>query len=255
MSDLRNFEDFGNDSGDDAESTSSETEGNDESDDDFERVELDPVGDDRGVGSLAVSEGLAIGEDSDDTRLRAYVTAPNRSAVRIGKYLLVPYPDGEKLFCRITTLEYAQEFHSDDATEIHARRAMRSDSIDETDYKFIATLEPIAVLFEDDGELKRRMTDRVPKPETVVRQASDKREIKTGLKIPEDGVFLGHLSVGGEKVQTAAEPPTIDYRVKDDYESGDPLVFRHTLVAGGTGSGKTHGAKNMLRQYLSEERT
>ncbi|WP_458209565.1 ATP-binding protein [Haladaptatus sp. NG-SE-30] len=256
MSDLSNFEDFGNDSGDDGEPTASETEVKDQpEDDDFERVDLGPVGDDRGIGTLAVSEGLSIGEESDDTCLRAYVTAPNRAEVRIGKYLLVPYPDGEKLFCRITTLEYAQEFHSDDATEIHARRAMRSKSIDETDYKFMATLEPIAVLFADGGELKRRMTDRVPKPETIVRQARDKREIKTGLKIPEEGVFLGHLSVGGEKVQTAAEPPTIDYRVKDDYDSGDPLVFRHTLVAGGTGSGKTHGAKNILRQYLSEERT
>jgi uncharacterized protein len=256
MSDLSNFEDFGNDSGDEEGTNAPETEGKDgRGEDDFERVELDPVGDDRGIGSLAVSEGLAIGEDSDETCLRAYVTAPNRGDVRIGKYLLVPYPDGEKLFCRITALEYSQEFHSDDATEIHARQAMRSESIDETDYKFMASLEPIAVLFEGGGELKRRMTDRVPKPEAVVRRASDKREIKTGLKIPEEGVFLGHLSVGGEKVRTAAEPPTIDYRVKDDYESGDPLVFRHTLVAGGTGSGKTHGAKNILRQYLSEART
>ncbi|WP_458188002.1 ATP-binding protein [Haladaptatus sp. NG-WS-4] len=273
MSDLSNFEDFGNDSGDEGKPDAPETEVKDEGEgDDFERVDLDPVGDDRGIGTLAVSEGLSIGEERDDTCLRAYVTAPNRADVRIGKYLLVPYPDGEKLFCRITTLEYAQEFHSDDATEIHARRAMRNESIDETDYKFMATLEPIAVLFgeseapraserssggepRDGRELKRRMTDRVPKPETVVRQARDKREIKTGLKIPEEGVFLGHLSVGGEKVRTAAAPPTIDYRVKDDYDSGDPLVFRHTLVAGGTGSGKTHGAKNILRQYLSEERT
>jgi DNA helicase HerA-like ATPase len=98
------------------------------------------------------------------------------------------------------------------------------------------------------------MTDRVPKPETVVRQAEDSEEIKTGLKIPGDGVFLGHLSVGGEKVRTAAEPPTIDYRLKDDYASGDPLVFRHSLVAGGTGSGKTHCAKNVLRQFLADER-
>ena len=272
MSDLGDFSDFGSDSGDSSASESAETDGEtaengDEGstgregttdagrNDGFDRMDLDPVGDDYGIGSLAVSEGLAIGEESDDTCLRAYITAPNRGDVRIGKYLLVPYPDGEKLFCRITTLEYAQEFHSDDATEIHARRAMRNGSIDETDYKFMATLEPIAVLFADGDDLKRRMTDRVPKPETVVRQASNKGEIKTGLKIPEDGVFLGHLSVGGEKVRTAAQPPTIDYRVKDDYDSGDPLVFRHSLVAGGTGSGKTHGAKNILRQYLAEERT
>jgi hypothetical protein len=42
----------------------------------------------------------------------------------------------------------------------------------------------------------------------------------------------------------------VDYRLDDADEAGDPLVFRHTLVAGGTGSGKTHAAKNVLRQYV-----
>jgi DNA helicase HerA-like ATPase len=221
----------------------------------FESVGVSPRGADRGLGVVSATEGLRISEDGDETELRAYVTVANRSAVRIGKYLLVSYPDGERLFCRITALEYAQEFRADDATEIHARRAMRQDGIDEQDFKFVATLEPVAVLYEDDGELRRRMTDRVPKPETPVREATDTGEIKTGLKIPDDGVFLGHLAVGGEKVRTAAEPPTIDYRLKDDYADGDPLVFRHTLVAGGTGSGKTHTAKNVLRQYLADDRT
>jgi hypothetical protein len=127
---------------------------------------------------------------------------------------------------------------------------MRQSGIDEQDYKFMAGLEPVAVLYEDGDDLRRRMTDRVPKPETVVRPATDPAEIKTGLKMPGDGVFLGHLAVGGERVRTAAEPPTIDYRLRDDDADGDPLVFRHTLVAGGTGSGKTHAAKNVLRQYL-----
>jgi DNA helicase HerA-like ATPase len=278
MSDLGDFTDYDGDDGagdaDDAGSAdgeaSSQTDeadvsgemvGTEESPDpsedtpEFEVVDAVPQGSDHGLGVLSASEGLTISEDPDDTRLRAYVTVANRSQVRIGKYLLVPYPDDERLFCRITALEYAQEFRTDDATEIHARRAMRQRGIDEQDFKFMATLEPVAVLYQEDGELKRRMTDRVPKPETVTRAATDKGEIKTGLKIPEDGVFLGHLAVGGERVTTAAEPPTIDYRLKDDYDAGDPLVFRHTLVAGGTGSGKTHGSKNVLRQYLSEERT
>jgi DNA helicase HerA-like ATPase len=239
-------------------------------DDGFERVDVSPAGSDDGVGTVAVSAGLQIAEREEDTQLRAYVTTGNRPQVRIGKYLLVPYPDGEKLFCRITGLEYEQAFVSDDANEIHARRAMRRDGIDEADYKFMATLDPMSIIFADDAasktprgageaggdsELKRRMVDRVPKPETVVRAASDTEEIKTGLKMPEDGVFLGHLSVGGEKVRTAAEPPTIDYRLTDDYAAGDPLVFRHTLIAGGTGSGKTHGAKNVLRQFLAGDHT
>jgi len=220
----------------------------------FEPVDVTPVGDDVGIGTLATAQGLRISQDADETRLRAYVTVENRSAVRIGTYLLAPYPDDEALFCRIAALEYVPQFHGDDATEIHARRAMRSGGIDERDYKFMTTLEPIAVLYPDDGELQRRMTDRVPKPETVVRRAADQTEIKTGLEIPAAGVFLGHLAVGGEVVRTAAEPPTIDYRLKDDHATGDPLVFRHALVAGGTGSGKTHLAKNVLRQYLSPDR-
>jgi len=271
MSDLGDFTDFdGDDSGESAGETAADDGGATESastaDDDFESVDAAPAGTDTGLGVLSAADGLRISEEEDECHLRAYVTVQNRSRVRLGKYLLVPYPDGERLFCRISALEYAQEFRADDATEIHARRAMRESGIDEQDFKFIAALDPIAVLYQDesgaqsapdsqaaeprDGDLKRRMTDRVPKPETVVREATDKSEIKTGLKIPEDGVFLGHLSVGGEKVRTGAQPPTIDYRLKDDYESGDPLVFRHTLVAGGTGSGKTHSSKNVLRQYL-----
>ena len=281
MSDLEDFTDYGDEGGEE----SAESATGDEEETDFEEFEATPTGRDRGIGVLSASEGLRIDEDPEETRLRAYVTAGNREDVRIGTYLLASYPDGratggtepagsqgsgERLFCRITGLEYAQEYRADDATEIHARRAMRSRGIDEQDFKLIATVEPVAILYRDgesggasddraakardEGELKRRMTDRVPKPETVVRAADDKTDIKTGLSIPGEGVFLGHLAVGGEKIRTAAEPPTIDYRLKDDYEEGDPLVFRHTLVAGGTGSGKTHAAKNVLRQYLAENR-
>ena len=265
MSDLGDFTEFDGDEGGGADEggadsdgggAETETDGPDDNspdaEDGFERFEATPAGRDRGVGVLSAADGLRIAEEEEETRLRAYVTANNRSGVRVGSYLLAPYPDDERLFCRISALEYAQEYRADDATEIHARRAMRSDGIDEEDFKLMATLDPVAVLYEDDGDLKRRMTDRVPKPETVVREAEDKADIKTGLKMPADGVFLGHLAVGGEKVRTAAEPPTIDYRLKDDYDSGDPLVFRHTLVAGGTGSGKTHAAKNVLRQYLGD---
>jgi DNA helicase HerA-like ATPase len=277
VTDLGDFEDFGGD-GDDGETGTDadvdadtaptkavgvSTDGPETGDETgakaeepiFESVDVSPTGTDHGVGTLAVSAGLRVSEREDDSTVRAYVTATNRRRVRIGTYLLAPYPDGEKLFCRVEALEYAQAFRSDDATEIHARRAMRKRGIDEADYKFMADLDPVAVLYEDDSELRRRMADRVPKPETVVREATDTTEIKTGLKMPDDGIFLGHLAVGGERVKTAARPPTIDYRLSDDYDGGDPLAFRHTLVAGGTGSGKTHVAKNVLRQFLAEDRT
>ena len=238
-----------------ATTTGSNAAGDGDIDDAFTDYDVDPAGEDAGLGVVSVSQGLRVAEEADETTLKAFVTAGNRESVRLGTYLVVPYPDGERLFCRITGLEYAQEFQSDDATEIHARRQMRRDEFSERDYKFMAELEPVSVVYRDGDELRRRMTDRVPKPGAVVEEAADATEIKTGLKIPESGVFLGHLSVGGEKVRTAASPPTVDYRVKDDYADGDPLAFRHTLVAGGTGSGKTHAAKNVLRQYLDGDRT
>ncbi|MFC6961322.1 ATP-binding protein [Halocatena marina] len=255
MPDIGDFTGFQQDDTENGNTNNTTQTGTDSTDttsdaDDFDRMDVSLVGSDQGIGILSASEGLRIDEEVDNTSLHAYITVENRRSVRIGTYLIASYPDGERLFARITALEYAQEFRSDDANEIHARRAMRSQGIDEHDYKFIATLEPVAVLYEEGGELKRRMTDRVPVPETIVRSATDTEEIKTGLKIPDDGIFLGHLAVGGQRVKTAAQPPTIDYRLKDDYEAGDPLVFRHTLIAGGTGSGKTHGAKNILRQYL-----
>jgi len=257
MSDLEDFREYDQEGDDEAGGTAaSDGSGSStaDADADFEAHEATPAGSDHGIGVLSAAEGLQIHEDDRETRLRAYVTAGNRSAVRIGTYLIAPYPDGELLFARIAGLEYAREFRADDATEIHARRAMRAEGIDEADFKLMAELDPVAVLYAQGGELRRRMPDRVPKPETVVRHADDRNELTTGLNIPDVGVFLGHLAVGGEKVRTVAEPPTIAYRLRDDYAGGDPLVFRHTLVAGGTGSGKTHFAKNVLRQYLAEER-
>ena len=251
MSDLGDFTEFGgtDETGDDDDDPVSTP-----TDSPFDPYDIDAAGEDRGLGAVSVSEGLRVAEDGEDTRLRAFVTVGNRERVRLGKYLVVPYPDDEVLFSRITALEYAQEFRSDDATEIHARRAMLRSGVEERDYKFVTTLDPVAVL-SGTKDLTRRSTDRVPKPGAIVREAADPATIKTGLNIPETGVFLGHLSVGGERVRTGADPPTVDYRLDDDHTAGDPLVFRHTLVAGGTGSGKTHAAKNVLRQFLDPDRT
>jgi DNA helicase HerA-like ATPase len=250
MTDLGSFSEFEAERSGDRES---DRDGPDR-DREFDRPDVEATGSDAGVGALAVSEGLRVAEEADENRLRAYVTAGNRSDVRLGTYLLAPYPDGETLFCRITGLEYAQAYRSDDATEIHARRAMRSSGIDERDYKLMADLDPLAVLYPEDGELRRRAPDRVPKPETVVRHARDHETIRRGLDLPDSGVFLGHLSVGGERVKTQASPSTVAYRLEDGAAVADPLIFRHVLIAGGTGSGKTHVAKNVLRQYLAEDR-
>jgi hypothetical protein len=96
------------------------------------------------------------------------------------------------------------------------------------------------------------MADRIPRPNTPILPVTNRLEVQTGLNIPEEGIFLGHLSVGGELVKTHSEPETVAYYLRNDYSMGDPLIFRHILICGSTGTGKTFLSKNILRQFMTE---
>ncbi len=202
-----------------------------------------------GIEPLEITESGA--------RITGYIATTRRQDVRLGTYVMVPYGD-EDLFARIWKLQYLQEFEVDDATEIHLRRMLKSNTTAEVDYKFLALLDPICILYEhgsgsdSKSELVRRMADRIPRPNTQILPVTDKSKIQTGLNIPKEGIFLGHLSVGGEVVRTHAVPPTVPYYMRNDYSMGDPLVFRHMLVCGSTGTGKTFLTKNILRQFMNE---
>jgi DNA helicase HerA-like ATPase len=130
----------------------------------------------------------------------------------------------------------------------------RASPINEADYKFLACLDPLCILYlKPDGTLTRRMADRIPRPNTPILPVTDRLEVQTGLNIPQEGIFLGHLSVGGELVKTHSEPETVAYYLRNDYSMGDPLIFRHMLICGSTGTGKTFLSKNILRQFMTED--
>ncbi|WP_292371845.1 ATP-binding protein [Methanosarcina sp. UBA411] len=187
--------------------------------------------------------------------ITGYITSARRDEIRLGTYVVVPYENGEKLFARVGKLQYRQEFVVDDATEIHSRRMLSAlgNSVNEDDYKFLACLDPLCILYrKTEGKLTRRMADRIPHPNTPILPVTDRLEVQTGLNIPEEGIFLGHLSVGGELLKTNSEPETVAYYLRNDYSMGDPLIFRHILICGSTGTGKTFLSKNILRQFLNE---
>ena len=201
-----------------------------------------------GIEPLEITESGA--------RLTGYISASRRGDIRLGTYVIVPYGD-EDLFARIWKLQYLQEFEVDDATEIHSMRMLKSNTTNEVDYKFLAYLDPICILYEqgsgDGKKLMRRMGDRIPRPNTKILPVTEKIKIQTGLNIPKEGIFLGHLSVGGELVRTHASPPTVPYYLRNDYSMGDPLIFRHMLVCGSTGTGKTFLTKNIVRQFMGDD--
>ncbi|NLO31242.1 MAG: ATP-binding protein [Methanosarcina mazei] len=188
--------------------------------------------------------------------ITGYIASARRSEIRLGTYVDVPCEDGEKLFAREGKLQNRQEFAVHDATEIHSRRMLnaRASPINEADYKFLACLDPLCILYRKkaEGALTRRMADRIPRPNTPILPLTDRLEVQTGLNIPEEGIFLGHLSVGGELVKTHSEPETVAYYLRNDYSMGDPLIFRHMLICGSTGTGKTFLSKNILRQFMTE---
>lgn len=197
-----------------------------------------------GIEPLEITESGAT--------ITGYINTEKRRDVRLGTYVIVPYGE-EDLFARIWKMQYKQEFAVDDATEIHSRRMLRSNTTDEVDYKFLAYLDPICILYSRNNGLARRMSDRIPRPNTPILPVKDKMKIQTGLNIPREGIFLGHLSVGGEVVKTQAVPPTVPYYLRNDYSMGDPLMFRHMLICGSTGTGKTFLTKNILRQFMAQE--
>ena len=222
---------------------------------DFQSIESDS-GSAYGIVTVGV-EKLEINDYG--ASIVGFISSEKRSLIRLGSYISVPYFDDESLFGKISKIEYRQEYFSDDATEIHSNRVIFGSGINRTnefDYKFLIYIEPICILYKNkDGVLQRRMADRIPKPNSPIYPVSDKAMIQTGLNIPSAGVFLGHLSVGGEIVKTNNVPPTVPYYLRNDYSIGDPLIFRHVLVCGSTGTGKTFLTKNILRQFMEEDNT
>jgi DNA helicase HerA-like ATPase len=242
------------------------------------------------VGHVLGSKEIRIGRI--DYTVEAYVTTTRREGVRVGDYVRVPYPaTGESLFGAVDALRYEPYTELDDTTDTHNRIA-NDRALNESEYVLVAELEPIATISmdgqgEDEGDGTERTADtvgsadastdpdpdpddyergivnRIPKPDTTVSLAEDEAYLRTGLNIPHEGLFCGYLAVGGER-KTVGDDPLPYYlsnpgSVSDgaggyDVEDGEPAIWRHALVAGSTGKGKTHFTKNLLRQFIDGKR-
>ena len=110
-----------------------------------------------GIEPLEITESGAI--------ITGYINAERRKDMRLGTYVIVPYGE-EHLFARIWKIQYKQEFAVDDATELHSRRMLRSNNIDEVITNSSAYLDPICILYPRDQIMARRMSDRIPQPNT-----------------------------------------------------------------------------------------
>lgn len=209
------------------------------------------------IGHVLASEQIRI--TRSDHTVNAFVATEKRSVVRVGDYVQIPYPGGQDdLFALIEGLRYETYTDLDDKSDTH-NQIVRQRALDESEFVLIAELRPLATLSGAEGALERGIVNRIPKPNASVFLAREDEPLRTGLNIPQAGVFAGYLAVGGEAMKVSGEPfpyyiqnPGIDR--DGQAEPGEPAVFRHTLVAGSTGTGKTHFTKNLLRQYADGKR-
>lgn len=211
------------------------------------------------IGHVLASEEIMVGRD--EYNVKAFVTTTERDEVRVGDYVQIPYPNSnDELFAVTDKLRYEPYTDLDDKSDTH-NHISRHQDIDESEFVLVAALDPIAILsLTQDGNLDRGIVNRIPKPNTPVSLSRDDKYLRTGLSIPDEGPFCGYLSVGGEEMVIDGDKfpyylsnPGIDPETGEP-ESGEPAIFRHLLVAGSTGKGKTHFTKNLLRQFVNGKR-
>ncbi|MCU4751944.1 ATP-binding protein [Halobacteria archaeon AArc-curdl1] len=227
----------------------------------FEVTDADPERSGRRIGHVTASDGLQIGMDEHE--VKAFVTTENRqNDVHVGDYVGVPFPkfsdDDEDLpenvlFTAVSGLEYDMETTLRDLSDIPG---IQPDfEINEDDYPLIAQLDPITILrheraSEGDVVIDRGAVDQIPKPFESVELIEDKEYLFRGLNLPDHGIPLGHVAVSGDPVPRSMEKPLVyHFPNPDPSETEEPALWRHLLIAGSTGKGKTHTCKNILRQF------
>lgn len=211
-----------------------------------------PSLDDTEIGRVAIPNELSLSRT--ESHIEIYIPLvpgeddPNekRNQVAVGDYVVIPLGyRNEKIFGVIEELRYAKRNALDDTSEVHA--LVEAEKIDEKEYVQTALIDPISMF--KDGDPKAQEVRYIPKPNSIARSVASEEEVKLGLSIPDDGIFLGYVATGGEAV-TVGPGFNVPYYLRNDLEKGDPLIFTHSLVAGMSGRGKTFTTKNFLRQVV-----
>ncbi len=199
------------------------------------------------IGRVAIREELFV--STDEHRIEVYIPEERRDEVAVGQYVVIPLGYREELlFAYIEKLSYLKRDAVDDMSEVHV--LLGADRVGEDEYIELATLEPLSLITPDGKSVEVRY---IPKPNSRVRRVRSKDEVITGLDLPERGLFLGWVAVNGEPITFQGDLKVPYYLINDAEKTGDPLIFTHVLIAGMSGRGKTHVAKNFLRQVVGSE--
>ena len=218
------------------------------------------------IGHISAGEtGLQIGREEN---IMYGIVHPNKiDEIEVGNYLRIPYYQPDKLkdeednvdvsiqlLASVRSLKYQ--------TSLDDRVYTTADSFGSEQYMYIAELNPISMIkLDEDWEESKSpfissFVSSPPRPTVQIDSVDNKEFLRCGLEIPKDGIYIGDISVNGNRIPDEDNP--LEYYLfnptADSEYSGEPSIFRHVLVAGSTGSGKTHASKNILRQFAQKNK-
>jgi len=215
------------------------------------------------IGHIAAAQtGLKIGRE--ENIINGTIHPNERERVQVGDYVRVPYyiPDRNKkdseidvkiqLLASIESLKYQ--------TELEDQRYTTADNFGSEQYQYFAELNPISLIkLKDNWDSEQEpfegeFVSTPPKPTVRMDKVIENEFLRCGLDIPKEGIYVGDMSVNGNRVPDKDDP--LEYYLfnptEDTNYTGEPSIFRHVLVAGSTGTGKTHTSKNILRQFAQK---
>lgn len=225
---------------------------------------LPTVIDSENIGYILLDESmdLSIGLKPEDNHVYALIKEEKFDNIKLGMYIQVPFPKSnnsmnKELIAIVDKIEYVYSGLVD--TGINEETGNRLPTSNEAEEKVsqIVRLNPISIISkkEDNTPDKRFTVDRVPRPYTYIYKASNEEFLRKGLNIPKKGLSIGKLAVSGMEVPSKENPliyklnnPTID----EKSSFGEPAIWRHCMISGSTGKGKTHTTKNFLLQFTGE---
>lgn len=218
------------------------------------------------LGNIIVHEDLKVSIDGEHI-IKAYVSQDlsKRNKIRVGMYLQVPLYTGkeenkelnDELLCRVDEISYETSGHYDEYTTSEKGSSSPDTQQQEKRTNMVLGLHPISIIEKEmeNGEIvpsNSRNIDTTPKPQSSIYEANNKDFLRKGLNIPKKGITIGKLAVNGSEV-----PPNGDalkYNVANPgvRKEKESAIWRHGIIAGSTGKGKTHTTKNILRQFAGD---
>lgn len=218
------------------------------------------------IGHISAGEtGLKVGREEN---IISGIVHPNKiDEIEVGDYLRIPYYQPDKLQKDTTDVDVSVQLlvsvrSLNYQTSLDDRMYTTADSFGSEQYTYIAELNPISMIRLDEDWKNAEdpfisgFVSSPPRPTVQMDSVENKEFLRCGLEIPKDGIYIGDISVNGNRIPNKDNP--LEYYLfnptADSKSSGEPSIFRHVLVAGSTGSGKTHASKNILRQFAQKNK-